>query len=46
MATYAVIKPYGMLSQFTPEAGHLLSNCIPQDVYPVGASTGIPRAFC
>ena len=39
MATYAVIKPYGMLSQFTPEAGHPgLSELgdFPKDVYPVG----------
>ncbi|MCH1582717.1 MAG: pseudouridine synthase [Flavobacteriales bacterium] len=39
MATYAVIKPYGMLSQFTSEAGHPgLSELgeFPKDVYPVG----------
>lgn len=39
MATYAVIKPFGMLSQFTPEAGHpVLSELgeFPKDVYPVG----------
>ena len=39
MATYAVIKPYGMLSQFTPEAGHPgLSELgdFPKNVYPIG----------
>ena len=39
MATYAVIKPYGMLSQFTSEAGHPgLSELgeFPKDVYPIG----------
>ena len=39
MATYAVLKPYGMLSQFTPEAGHPgLSELgeFPKDVYPIG----------
>lgn len=39
MATYAVIKPYGMLSQFTSVAGHpgLSELCdFPKDVYPVG----------
>ena len=39
MATYAVIKPCGMLSQFTSEAGHPgLSELgdLPKDVYPVG----------
>jgi len=39
MATYAVIKPYGMLSQFTSESGHPgLSELgdLPKDVYPVG----------
>lgn len=39
MATYAVIKPFGTLSQFTPEAGHPtlrdLGN-FPPDVYPIG----------
>ena len=39
MATYAVLKPFGMLSQFTPEAGHPgLSELgeFPKDVYPIG----------
>ena len=39
MATYAVLKPYGMLSQFTSEAGHPgLSELgeFPKDVYPIG----------
>ncbi len=41
-ATYRYIllnKPYGMLSQFTPEHGHrTLAECgpFPRDVYPVG----------
>jgi len=39
MPTYAVIKPYGMLSQFTPEAGHPALGELgdfPPDVYPIG----------
>ncbi len=39
MATYAVIKPFGMLSQFTPEAGHPALGELgefPKNVYPVG----------
>jgi 23S rRNA pseudouridine2457 synthase len=36
---YKVYKPYGMLSQFTPEAGHdTLASLFefPKDVYPIG----------
>lgn len=36
---YIVYKPYGMLSQFTPEAGHAVLGDLynfPKDVYPVG----------
>lgn len=37
---YLVYKPFGMLSQFTPEGGHPtladLSFTFPKDVYPVG----------
>ena len=37
---FKIYKPYGMLSQFTPEAGHpSLSDLdfkFPKDVYPVG----------
>jgi 23S rRNA pseudouridine2457 synthase len=39
MATYAVIKPFGMLSQFTPESGHPALGELgefPKDIYPVG----------
>ena len=39
MATYAVIKPFGTLSQFTPEAGHPTLRDLgdfPSDVYPIG----------
>ena len=39
MATFAVIKPFGMLSQFTPEAGHPALGELgefPKNVYPVG----------
>ena len=36
---YLIYKPYGMLSQFTPEAGHRVLGQLgkfPKDVYPVG----------
>jgi 23S rRNA pseudouridine2457 synthase len=36
---YKVFKPYGMLSQFTPEAGHDTLGSLfqfPKDVYPIG----------
>ncbi len=36
---FAIYKPYGMLSQFTPEAGHRALGELykfPKDVYPVG----------
>mgnify|MGYP000639604858 CR=1 FL=1 len=39
MATYAVIKPFGMLSQFTPESGHPALGELgefPKDIYPIG----------
>ena len=39
MATYAVIKPFGTLSQFTPGAGHPTLRDLgdfPPDVYPIG----------
>ncbi|MDC0600522.1 pseudouridine synthase [Flavobacteriales bacterium] len=39
MATYAVLKPFGMLSQFTPEAGHPGLGELgefPNNVYPIG----------
>jgi 23S rRNA pseudouridine2457 synthase len=39
MKYYAIHKPYGMLSQFTPEAGHRTISevfAFPRDVYPVG----------
>jgi 23S rRNA pseudouridine2457 synthase len=36
---YKVFKPYGMLSQFTSEAGHVTLKSLfdfPSDVYPIG----------
>ena len=39
MATYAVITPFGMLCQFTPESGHPALGELgdfPKDVYPIG----------